>query len=322
MKNFWEKLPKPFFALAPLDDVTDAAFRRLIVSFGKPDVMYTEFASADGLILAAAERQDSVRRKLIFSEREHPIVAQLFTASTERMEQAANLVRELGFDGIDINMGCPDRSVEQSRCGAALMKNPKLARRLIQAARKAGLPVSVKTRIGYARDEIDAWVPELLAENLSAITIHARTRNELSDVPARWDSVARAVKIRDELGSKALIIGNGDVEDIPDARAKARESRCDGVMLGRAIMGNPWLFADRDTPPTPRERLLALADHLRLYEQLLSDTTNYAVMKKHFKGYVHGWAPTEDTYGAKELRSRLMETENVAEALSIIDDAL
>ena len=322
MKNFWQSLPRPFFALAPLDDVTDAAFRRLIVSFGKPDVVYTEFASADGLILAAAERQDSVRRKLIFSEREHPIVAQLFTASTERMEQAANLVRELGFDGIDINMGCPDRSVEQSRCGAALMKNPKLARRLIQAARKAGLPVSVKTRIGYARDEIDAWVPELLAENLSAIIIHARTRNELSDVPARWDSVARAVKIRDELGSKALIIGNGDVEDIPDARAKARESRCDGVMLGRAIMGNPWLFADRDTPPTPRERLLALADHLRLYEQLLSDTTNYAVMKKHFKGYVHGWAPTEDTYGAKELRSRLMETENVAEALSIIDDAL
>src|SRR3989344_3379445 len=131
MKNFWEKLPKPFFALAPLDDVTDAAFRRLIVSFGKPDVMYTEFASADGLILAAAVPQDSVRRKLIFSERERPIVAQLFTASPERMEQAAYIVLEQGLDGIDINMGRPDRSVVKSRCGAALMKNPKLERRLI-----------------------------------------------------------------------------------------------------------------------------------------------------------------------------------------------
>jgi len=322
MKNFWQSLPRPFFALAPLDDVTDAAFRRLIVSFGKPDVVYTEFASADGLILAAAERQDSVRRKLIFSERERPIVAQLFTASPERMEQAAYIVLEQGLDGIDINMGCPDRSVEKSRCGAALMKNPKLARRLIQAALKAGLPVSVKTRIGYARDEIDAWVPELLAENLSAIIIHARTRNELSDVPARWDSVARAVKIRDELGSKALIIGNGDVEDIPDARAKAGESGCDGVMLGRSIMGNPWLFADRQTPPTSRERLEALAEHLKLFDELLSSTTNYAIMKKHFKGYIHGWTPTEYEYGAKELRLRLMETENVAEALAIIDDAL
>lgn len=334
--DFWKLLPRPFFALAPLDDVTDAAFRRLIAHYGKPastrtdsstrggpDVMFTEFVSADGLVLAPQEREESVRRKLLFSEAERPIVAQLFTSSPERMEKAAQIVREFGFDGVDINMGCPDRSVEKSRCGAALMKNPQLARTLIRSALKAGLPVSVKTRIGYARNEIDTWIPQLLSEDLSAISIHARTRNELSDVPARWEAIARAVEIRDELGSKTLIIGNGDVRDMPDARLKAKTYLCDGIMLGRAIYGNPWLFASRKNTflPTPKERLNALSEHLKLFNELLSGTTNYATMKKHFKAYVHGWPASGEQYGAKELRMRLMETENPEEAQHIIHDA-
>ena len=194
-----------------MEDVTDAAFRALIARYGKPHVMFTEFTSADGLVLAPPDGQKSIMRKLIFSEAERPIVAQLFTAVPERMEKAARIIASLGFDGIDINMGCPDKAVEKSGSGASLIKNPKLARELIRAARNSGLPVSVKTRIGYSRDELDTWLPELLAENLAAVTIHARTRKEMSAVPARWDTVARAVQIRDALKSKALCFFYGFV---------------------------------------------------------------------------------------------------------------
>lgn len=307
-------MPKPFFALAPLEDVTDAAFRRLIARYGKPDVMFTEFTSADGLFFANESGQEKLRAKLIFSDSERPIVAQLFTSSPERMKMAAEQVAKLGFNGIDINMGCPDRAVEKSGCGAALIKNPKLARELMRAAGETGLPVSVKTRIGYLEDELGTWLPELLAENPSAITVHARTRKEMSEVPARWEHIARAVSIRDSLKSETLIIGNGDVRDIAEARAKAAQSGADGVMLGRAIFGNPWLFAEgTQRAELSREaKLKALSEHISLFEELLSGTSNYATLKKHFASYVKGWD------GAKELRIRLMETQNTAEALSVI----
>jgi|SRR3989338_565451 len=314
MKDFWDTLPKPIFALAPMEDVTDAAFRRLIARYGKPAVMFTEFTSADGLVLAPPAGQRALRKKLIFSESERPIVAQLFSAVPEHMEKAARLAAELGFDGIDINMGCPVKEVVDTGCGAALIKNPALARELIRAAKKSGLPLSVKTRIGYNTDELDAWIPELLAEDLAAVIIHARTRKEMSDVPARWDTVARAVTLRDSLGSKTLILGNGDIKDIVDARAKVAETKCDGVMLGRAIYGNPWLFMDVAHPyiPTRQERIQALLEHLALFEELLGTTTNYATMKKHFKAYISGWD------GAKDLRVRLMETTSLEEALALL----
>ncbi len=312
MQSFWNTAPLPLFVQAPMEDVTDAAFRALIARTAKPAVMFTEFTSADGLVLAPPAGQKVLFKKLLFSEVERPIVAQLFTAVPERMEAAARMAAELGFDGIDINMGCPVKEVVDTGCGAALIKNPALARELIRSAQKPGLPVSVKTRIGYNTDELNTWLPELLAEDLAAITIHARTRKEMSDVPARWDTVARAVQLRDSLGSKTLILGNGDVKDITDARVKVAETKCDGVMLGRAIYGNPWLFAGRADAPTREEKIKALLQHLALFEELLGTTTNYATMKKHFKAYISGWD------GAKELRIRLMETENVAQARQIL----
>ena len=317
MQSFWESLPKPLFVQAPMEDVTDAAFRRLIARYGKPSVMFSEFTSADGLVLAPQDGKVKLLKKLLYAEEERPIVAQLFTAVPERMEAAARIAAELGFDGIDINMGCPDKAVEKSGCGAALIKNPALARELIRAAQKTGLPVSVKTRIGYNTDELNTWLPELLAEGPAAVIIHARTRKEMSDVPARWDTVARAVALRDSLGSKTLILGNGDVKDIADARAKVTETNCDGVMLGRAIYGNPWLFSnsrelENSFVPTPQERMEALLEHLTLFQELLAETTNYATMKKHFKAYISGWD------GAKELRVRLMETETIAAAQAIL----
>lgn len=317
MKDFWHTLPTPFFALAPMEDVTDAAFRRHIAAHASPAVprvFYTEFTSADGLLLAPEKGREKLLKKLLFADIERPIVAQLFTAVPEHMERAAKLVAELGFDGVDINMGCPDRAIEKSGCGAAMIRTPALARELIQAAKVSGLPVSVKTRLGYNSDELEGWLPELLAEDPAAVALHARTRKELSLVPARWERVKRAVEIRDELDSSARIIGNGDVKDLTDARRKAEETGCDGVMLGRAVFGNPWLFSGRADEPSTHERIEALARHLDLFQELLADSVHDAIMKKHFKAYISGWD------GAKELRVQLMATKSLADARSLLRD--
>lgn len=300
-----------------MEDVTDAAFRQLIAQKGKPDVMWTEFTSADGLVLAPPKGHEALRKKLLYTEGERPIVAQLFSARPERMEAAAKLCAELGFDGIDINMGCPDRAVEKGGAGAALIKTPQVARELIRATKRgiaaAGkdIPVSVKTRVGYNKEELEMWLSELLQEEPAVITLHARTRKELSLVPAVWDRVRRAVAIRDAMGSKTLIIGNGDTRDIADAREKAAEAGCEGVMLGRAIFGNPWLFSEK--VPSPQERIKALIEHVRLFDELLGSTVNFAIMKKHFKAYISGWDH------AKDLRTALMETHGAAEAVALLE---
>lgn len=311
MESFWKKLKKPLFVLAPLEDVTDAAFRHLIATLGKPDVMFTEFTSADGLVRADERGQARLRKKLLYSDIERPIVAQLFSATPEYMEEAAKLVASLGFDGIDINMGCPVDEVVRQECGAALIKNPRLARELILAAKRSGLPVSVKTRIGYNTDELEDWLPELLKEDPEAVIIHARTRKDMSDVPARWERIARAVEIRDSMSANALILGNGDVKDLADARQKVQSTKADGAMLGRAIFGNPWLFKQRGDL-TPSERIDALIRHLELFDELLSTNTNFAVMKKHFKSYISGWN------GAKDARVKLIEQDNVKDSIELL----
>jgi len=320
MKNFWAELPRPFFALAPLANVTDAAFRRLIAKYSKPGalyVTYTEFVSADGLMLAGQEGRAKLMRDLEFCETERPVVAQFFTATPEHMERAAALAQELGFDGVDINMGCPDKTIEKQGAGAMVMQNPELAVRLIAAAKRGApnLPVSVKTRLGYNKDILDEWLPALLAAKPAAITIHARTRKEMSKVPARWERVKRAVEIRNETGNKTLILGNGDLKDLADAGKKIKDSGADGAMLGRAVFGRPWLFAEEkfsEKSLDPFRRLNILVEHTKLFEELLGDIKNFAIMKKHFKAYVEGFP------GAKELRMRLMETTNAAEVEKVI----
>ena len=310
--------------LAPMADVTDAAFRRVIARYGKPDVFWTEFVSADGLTRANPKGKVKLEKDLIYIEGERPIVAQFFTSNPESMFDAALIAGRLGFDGIDINMGCPDRAIEKQGAGAAMIKNPKRAREIIRAARdgaKKGagkeVPISVKTRLGYNKDELDIWLPEILAEEPAVVTIHARTRKEMSKVPARWERVTRAVEIRNslqkEMKNKTLIFGNGDVFGLHDAIEKGKESGADGVMLGRAIFGNPWLFSGR-TDISIREKLEVLAEHTKLFEEILGDVKNFSVMKKHYKAYVHGWE------GAKELRSRLMSTNTAKEVKIIVSD--
>lgn len=313
-KGFWEKLNKLFFVLAPMADVTDAPFRRVIAKYGGPDVMYTEFVSADGLFLGG---KDALIKDLDFTEAERPIVAQFFTSNPERMKKAAGLAVELGFDGIDINMGCPDRKVEKQGAGASLIKNSKLAVELIKSAKEGAgeLPVSVKTRVGYSKDELDEWLPVLLEAEPAVIIIHARTRKQLSKVPADWSLVKKAVEIRNKINPNVLIIGNGDVTDIKDARKKAKESGADGVMLGRAIFGNPWLFDEGKEEVSIKEKLEVLIEHTKLFEKIVPHK-NFSIMKKHYKAYVSGWN------GAKELRIKLMQAENASEVEEIVNNYL
>ena len=325
-RGFWAELPKPFFVLAPMANVTDAAFRRIIAKYSKirhpmsDFVMYTEFVSADGLCRAGEEGRAKLMRDLVFSDAERPIVAQFFTSTPEHMEKAAALAQELGFDGVDINMGCPDKTIEKQGAGAKLMLNSSLAVQLIEAAKRGAqkLPISVKTRLGYNKDILDEWLPALLAAKPASITLHARTRKEMSKVPARWERVKRAVEIRNELGSNTLIIGNGDIKDLEDAEKKVKGSGADGAMLGRAIFGRPWLFSNSyelENMPVVK-KLIILAEHTRLFEELLGDIKSFSIMKKHFKAYCEGFP------GAKELRIQLMETSTAAEVEDIVKNFL
>ena len=326
-RGFWDRLPKPFLVLAPMADVTDAAFRRVIAKYGKPDVMWTEFVSADGLVRAPEIGKKKLLADLIYSEEERPIVAQFFTGNPDHMEKTAELARELGFDGIDLNMGCPDKSIEKQKAGAAMMRDPMRAKAVVEAAIRGGggLPVSVKTRIGYNKNELEEWLPYLLETDVSAITIHARTRKEMSKVPARWEHVQEAVQMRNELqgtvwqkqnphNHPTLIFGNGDVHTLQDAYTRAKETGADGVMLGRAIFGNPWLF----NPEVIREKLdvsellRVMCEHTRLFEEVLP-FKNFALMKKHYKAYVHNFD------GAKELRAELMEQSTADEIQEVVN---
>jgi len=303
-------------------NVTDSAFRRVIAKYGKPDVMWTEFVSADGLFLGGYEH---LIKDLAFTEEERPIVAQFFTGNPEMMEKAAELAGDLGFNGVDINMGCPDKSVEKQGGGSASIKNPLNAQEVIRAAMRGAskngknLPVSIKTRIGYNKNELETWLPTLLETNPAVITLHARTRKEMSAVPARWEHIKRAVEIRDNFvdsngkKSETLIFGNGDISSLEDAEKKVIEAGCDGAMLGRAIFGNPWCFnrdLKKENVSIP-DRLRVMVEHTKLFEELLPHKS-FAIMKKHYKAYVNGWD------GAKELRMKLMEAKDANEVGGIL----
>lgn len=354
--NFWQELKTPFLTVAPMADVTDPVFRRMIAkysahtrlggSFGGPDVMWTEFVAADGLIRATPEGKVKLMADLIYREEERPIVAQLFSSKPEYMEQAAALCLELGFDGIDINMGCPDKTIEKQGCGSAMIKNPRLAKDIIQATKSGaksnsgGIPVSVKTRLGYNHDQVADWIPELLSQKPAALTIHARTRKDLSKVPARWERLTEVVILRNTISPETKIIGNGDVLTRADGFDKIAQSGVDGAMVGRALFGNPWFFnpnrslptrltalpthgVNRDTIITDdisdsameyvtlEERLHVMLEHTNLFCELLPHKS-FAVMKKHYKAYVNGFN------GTAELRAKLMDCESTVEVETVV----
>src|SRR3989338_5872769 len=342
MQSFWSQLPKPFFAMAPMADVTDSAWRALVAELGKPDVTFTEFVSADGLYHTCEPKweftkppyqdgENPLMRDLQYTEAERPIVMQVFTGKPEIAAYAARFAQELGFDGLDINMGCPDRTIEHQGAGAALIKTPELATALIHAAQEVVkeipnlsyrpdlvFPISVKTRIGYNTEMLDEWLPALLAAEPAVITLHLRTRKEMSLVPADWGLMKRAVELRDRLAPEVLLIGNGDVRDLNDAKAKVTETGCDGAMIGRGMFGNPWVFS-----PGAVTGLNAKNLHLRKLEALvelahsfakLSPPKSFYILKKHIKAFVTGFD------GAAELRATLMEAENATDLEHIVSE--
>jgi len=328
--------------MAPMADVTDVAFRALVAARGKPDVFWTEFVSADGLYhtrevpksdfgsnyrsltSVLVDTENPLMRDLQFDPDQRPIVAQIFSSKPEMITYATKLVAELGFDGVDINMGCPDRAIERQGCGAAMMKNPALAQEIIRAAQEASsLPVSVKTRVGYNKESLDEWLTALLEANPAAITLHLRTRKEMSLVPADWELMKKAVALRDRVNPGVLLIGNGDVQDLEDGRAKVAESGCDGAMLGRAMFGNPWVFEGlrksfigaglTKSEHGLDEKLKALVELARGFEKI-SPPKNFAILKKHIKAFVTGFD------GAALLRARLMQAESASELEQIALD--
>ena len=322
--NFWEELDKPFFCMAPMEDVTDIAFRQMFAKYSNNTslVIFTEFVSADGLVLAPKEGKEQLLSKLKFEENERPIVAQIFSANPSHIASAIDVVLGLGFDGVDINMGCPDKSVEKQGAGSALIKNPNLAQEIIRSAKKSigsTSAISVKTRIGYNDISLD-WIKIVLTENPDALTIHLRTRKELSDYPAHWELMPEIIKLRDELSPNTVIIGNGDVKSMEDAREKAKKYGCDGVMVGRGLFGTPDFFSNEAKTRCFDSdcKINMLIEHIGLFNKYLlsKNYKGYHVMKKHFKAYVSGWS------GSKELRVKLMDTNTPKEAQEILNNYL
>lgn len=313
MKNFWEKLPQPFFALAPMDDVTDTVFRQIVARCFKPDVFFTEFVNCEGLCSVGLEK---VATRLKFSEKERPLVAQIWGTKPENFFKTAQIIAQKGFDGIDINMGCPDRSVLRHGGGGALIENPNLVREIIIATKEGapGLPLSIKTRIGFKKIMTEDWLRFLLGLKLDALTIHGRTVAELSKVPAHWEEIGKAVQIRNFLKSKTKIIGNGDIKSYQEGLEKSRIYKVDGVMVGRGIFDNLWIFQPGNFSEkiSPERKIEILLQHVRLFNETWGQTKNFDILKKFFKIYINGFV------GASKLRSQLMETNNVAEVEKIV----
>ncbi|MEK7618477.1 MAG: tRNA-dihydrouridine synthase, partial [Patescibacteria group bacterium] len=405
MKNFWQNLTKPIFALAPMQDVTDCAFREIFAKYGRSSpllnpppqgeeikivplprgeglgeggfVMFTEFVNVDGLLHPEGFKR--LKIDLEYTENQRPIVAQIWGRDPEKFYAAAKLIAQMGFDGVDINFGCPqDKEIAQKTC-AALIREPELAGEIIEAtiegakvnnpsqpplmvstsspqALRGGdnhLPVSVKTRLGYSKtDEMQGWLTHLFKYPLAAITLHARTKQEKSKVPAHWEKIKEAVEIRDHMmigviarvsagggsasgttsdeailtpnrlsrpsdafgarNDRTLIIGNGDIKSREEGLQRIKETGCDGVMVGRGAFGNPWLFRADNHQPSIEERLGIMLEHAELYEKMYKGIKSFVAMRKNFKAYISGFE------GANELRAKLMETESAKEAQEVV----
>ena len=315
-KGFWGQLDEPFFALAPMYDVTDEAFRRIIAKYSNPDVIFSEFVSVDGL--AHPVGREKLMHHLWFDESERPVVAQVFGVNPENFYKGAQLCKSLGFDGIDINMGCPEKNIVRQGTGAGLILEPAHAREIIIATKEGAgeMPVSVKTRIGFNKEEVDNWLPNILENDIANLTVHLRTRKEMSKVPAHWDVMERIVALRDEIQKDTLICGNGDVMTIAQGKKLAKESGCDGIMIGRGVFGNPWLFTDSVHVVSVEERLRVMVEHTQLFEEIFTNVKNFAIMKKHYKAYVNGFE------SASVLRAQLMDVHNAQDVENIVNNFL
>ncbi|PTL16572.1 tRNA-dihydrouridine synthase [Staphylococcus gallinarum] len=313
-ENFWRELPRPFFILAPMEDVTDIVFRHVVSEAARPDVFFTEFTNTESF--CHPEGVHSVRGRLTFSEDEQPMVAHIWGDKPEHFREMSIGMAEMGFKGIDLNMGCPVANVASKGKGSGLILRPETAADIIQAAKAGGLPVSVKTRLGYYDiEEWRDWLKHVFEQDIANLSIHLRTRKEMSKVDAHWELIAEIKKLRDEIAPNTLLTINGDIPDRKTGLELAEKYGIDGVMIGRGIFHNPYAFEKEPREHTSKELLGLLRLHLALFNKYSKDEPRqYKPLRRFFKIYVRGMR------GASELRHQLMQTQTTDEAIALLDD--
>ncbi|OEH53336.1 tRNA-dihydrouridine synthase [Oceanobacillus sp. E9] len=312
--NFWRDLPRPFFILAPMEDVTDVVFRHVVTEAARPDVFFTEFTNSESY--CHPDGRQSVRGRLTFTEDEQPIVAHIWGDKPEYFRQMSIGMAEMGFKGLDINMGCPVANVAGNGKGSGLINRPEVAAELIQAAKAGGLPVSVKTRLGYTFiDEWKEWLRHVLEQDIVNLSIHLRTRKEMSKVDAHWELIPEIKKLRDEIAPDTLLTINGDIPDRQTGLKLVEEYGVDGVMIGRGVFKNPFAFEKEQQEHTSQEMLDLLRLHLDLHDKYDKlESRSFKPLHRFFKIYVKGFR------GASELRNQMMNTKSTAEVRALLDN--
>lgn len=313
-ENFWQELPRPFFVLAPMEDVTDVVFRHVVTEAGRPDVFFTEFTNS--VSYCHPEGRNSVRGRLTFTEDEQPMVAHIWGDEPKYFREMSIGMAKEGFSGIDINMGCPVPNVAGNGRGSGLIKRPEVAAELIEAAKAGGLPVSVKTRLGYLKvDEWKEWLTHLLKQDIANLSIHLRTKKEMSKVDAHWELIPKIVELRNEIAPHTLITINGDIPDRKTGLELAEKYGVDGVMIGRGIFHNPYAFEKEPREHSSKELLELFRIHLDLFDKYTVDEPRaFKPLRRFFKIYVKG------IRGASDLRAQLMETETTNDVRALLDE--
>ena len=313
-ENFWRELPRPFFVLAPMEDVTDVVFRHVVSEAGSPDVFFTEFTNTESF--CHPEGVHSVRGRLTFTEDEQPIVAHIWGDKPEHFREMSIGMAEMGFKGIDLNMGCPVANVATKGKGSGLILRPETAAEIIQASKAGGLPVSVKTRLGYSEiDEWREWLKHVFKQDIANLSIHLRTRREMSKVDAHWELIGEIKQLRDEIAPDTLLTINGDIPDRKTGLELAEKYGIDGIMIGRGIFHNPYAFEKEPREHTSAELLDLLRLHLDLFDKYSQEETRlFKPLRRFFKIYVRG------IRGASELRHQLMSTNTTDEARELLDE--
>ena len=308
--NFWDQFEKGFTILAPMEGVTDIAFRQVIAKAARPEIFYTEFTNVNSY--TSEKGRHNALERFRYEPEEQPIVAQIWGTKPEMIAETAKALKELGYQAIDLNMGCPDRHVVATGGGSGLIRTPELAKEGIRAAKTAGLPVSVKTRLGYSRvDEWRGWLTNILEEKPAALTIHLRTKKEMSKVEAHSELVPEILALKNELSPETKLIINGDIKNRQDGQ-KYIEQGADGIMIGRGVFANPYCF-EKEPKEHSREELFDLMEyHLDLYEKY--ELSPYDPLKHFYKIYINNYP------GASEIRARFMETKTIPEARALLEE--
>ncbi|WP_049330170.1 tRNA dihydrouridine synthase [Staphylococcus epidermidis] len=312
-ENFWSTLPRPFFILAPMEDVTDIVFRHVVSEAARPDVFFTEFTNTESY--CHPEGIHRVRGRLTFSDDEQPMVAHIWGDKPEQFREMSIGLADMGFKGIDLNMGCPVANVAKKGKGSGLILRPETAAEIIQASKAGGLPVSVKTRLGYYDiDEWRDWLKHVFEQDIANLSIHLRTRKEMSKVDAHWELIEAIKTLRDEIAPNTLLTINGDIPDRQTGLELANKYGIDGIMIGRGIFHNPFAFEKEPREHSSKELLGLLRLHLSLFEKYDKDEArHFKSLRRFFKIYVRG------IRGASELRHQLMNTQSIAEARELLD---